>query len=79
MTHASGASQARLRTLVNDVRKDLAVSNVQVKLVRGASRKVVGANGHVALWAPHIKLLAAPPCGKLVARIYVKQAPKSDA
>ena len=79
MTHAAGAAQRRLQPLIRKVRKNLGAPTARFQLVRGASEALSSATGHVALWAPHIRLVRKPPCGRLVARIYVKVAPKRDA
>ncbi len=79
MSHAAGAAQRRLHPLIRKVCKNLGASTGRFQLIPGASEALSSATGHVALWAPHIRLVRKPPCGRLVARIYVKVAPQSDA
>ena len=79
MTHAAGSAQRRLPILINRVRENLEAPRARVSIAINASRNLVAATGHVALWAPHLRLLAAPPGSKLIARIHVKQAPPGES
>jgi len=76
MTHAAGAAQKRLLPLIREVRRSLDAPSARFTLVAGASQALSSARGHVALWAPHIRFLRNPPCGRLLARIYVKVSRK---
>jgi hypothetical protein len=72
MTHAAGAAQKRLLPFICEVRRDLDAPTARFKLIAGAGPALTSARGHVALWSPHLRFLRKPPCGRLLARIYVK-------
>jgi hypothetical protein len=79
MTQGKGAARSRLQPLLRSVREHLEAPCARARVERGASKALAGARGHVALWAPRMKFLRAPPCGKLLARIYVKRRGNSAA
>jgi hypothetical protein len=79
ITHAPGAAKRHLGPLIRKVCADLGAPRAQVSPVRNAAALLQGATGHAVLWSKHIRLLSKPPHARLLARLYVKARPLSEA
>jgi hypothetical protein len=78
-THARGAPEKRIHSLVRAACKNLGEPKARSKAVTNASKLLQGATGHAVVWAKHLRLLARPPRARLLARLYVKAPPLGDA